>query len=157
MRATENDIAAAALGHPMRTAILREAAARETSPRTFIDTAEAKKMGATIGTCSYHFRVLADADLLTQVRTQQRRGALQHWYRASPSAAAMLAGLAGGVAGLAESVNGGPKKITVDFYGRDADVRGTIEFTDADIADGTVKFDVPRGVVAAGVHKVASK
>lgn len=37
-----------------------------------------------LGTVSYHVRALLDAGVLELARTEQRRGALAHFYRAAP-------------------------------------------------------------------------
>lgn len=39
----------------------------------------------TLGTVSYHVRALVTAGLIELVRTEQRRGALAHFYRATPN------------------------------------------------------------------------
>lgn len=67
---------AGALSHPYRVAILdRLARVGELSPRGF-----SADEGAPLGTVSYHFRTIAKAGLVELVRTEQRRGAIEHYY-----------------------------------------------------------------------------
>ena len=65
-----------ALSHPTRARILAELQAGEKSPVEL-----AKALGASLGTVSYHVRVLADAGVVDLARTSARRGAIQHHYR----------------------------------------------------------------------------
>lgn len=46
--------------------------------------------GTTLGTVSFHVRVLADLGALTLVRTEPRRGAVAHFYGVPPKTAAQL-------------------------------------------------------------------
>ena len=41
------------------------------------------ELGAPLGVVSYHVRMLRDYDCVELVRTEPRRGALQHFYRAT--------------------------------------------------------------------------
>jgi DNA-binding transcriptional ArsR family regulator len=67
-----------ALGHPLRAAILECLTEAESSPSEI-----AEKLGKTVGSVSYHTRVLRDAGCIELVRTAPRRGAVQHYYRAT--------------------------------------------------------------------------
>jgi DNA-binding transcriptional ArsR family regulator len=83
-RATEPDLLDA-LAHPIRLAIMRTAAT-EFSPKTAADA-----LGdVSLQLVSYHVRILHDAGLLTPTRTEPRRGAVEHFYRAAPEAAGRL-------------------------------------------------------------------
>ena len=77
-----------ALAHPIRLAIMR-AAVDQFSPKQMADS-----LGdVSLQLVSYHVRILRDAGLLTLTGTEPRRGALEHFYRASPDAASRLAAL----------------------------------------------------------------
>ena len=67
-----------ALGHPVRDRILRALNERVASPAEL-----AKEWGEPVVNVAYHFRVLRDCDAIELVREEQRRGALEHFYRAT--------------------------------------------------------------------------
>jgi len=67
-----------ALGHPVRDRILRALNDRVASPAEL-----AKEWGEPVVNVAYHFRVLRDCDAIELVRREQRRGALEHFYRAT--------------------------------------------------------------------------
>lgn len=66
-----------ALAHPLRIEILRRLQDRVASPSEL--TAE---LGADLRNISYHVQRLERLGLLELVQTKQRRGALEHFYRA---------------------------------------------------------------------------
>jgi DNA-binding transcriptional ArsR family regulator len=66
-----------ALAHPLRVSILRVLQSRVASPSEI-----AEEISAPLGNVSYHVRVLERAGLLKLVRTRQRRGAVEHYYKA---------------------------------------------------------------------------
>jgi DNA-binding transcriptional ArsR family regulator len=66
-----------ALAHPLRVNILRVLQNRVASPSDI-----ATELSAPLGNVSYHVRVLERAGLLKLERTRQRRGAIEHYYRA---------------------------------------------------------------------------
>lgn len=66
-----------ALAHPLRINILRVLQSRVASPSDI-----AAEISAPLGNVSYHVRVLERAGLLKLERTRQRRGAIEHYYRA---------------------------------------------------------------------------
>jgi DNA-binding transcriptional ArsR family regulator len=66
-----------ALAHPMRIRVLAILDERDASP---VQLAEI--LGASLGVVSYHVRTLLNLDLLRLVATHQRRGAVEHVYRA---------------------------------------------------------------------------
>ena len=68
---------AKALAHPLRARILQRLGERVASPGDL-----AVELGAPLGVVSYHVRMLRDYDCVELVRTEPRRGALQHFYRA---------------------------------------------------------------------------
>jgi DNA-binding transcriptional ArsR family regulator len=67
-----------ALAHPLRVNILRVLEDRVASPSEI-----ATELSAPLGNVSYHVRVLERAGLLKLARTRQRRGAVEHYYRAA--------------------------------------------------------------------------
>jgi DNA-binding transcriptional ArsR family regulator len=66
-----------ALAHPLRVAALTLLDDRTLSPKEL-----AEQLGVPLPLASYHIRRLHQLDLIELVGTQQRRGALQHFYRA---------------------------------------------------------------------------
>src|SRR5687768_14195288 len=69
---------AKALAHPLRARILQRLGERVASPGDL-----AVELGAPLGVVSYHVRMLRDYDCVELVRTEPRRGALQHFYKAT--------------------------------------------------------------------------
>lgn len=67
-----------ALAHPIRVAALALLEQEELSPK---DVAE--RLDVTLPLASYHVRQLASFGLIELVRTSPRRGAVQHYYRAT--------------------------------------------------------------------------
>jgi len=68
-----------ALAHPIRVYILEELQDRVASP-----TELSKETERSLGVVSYHANVLVSCGCLELVRTQPRRGALEHFFRATP-------------------------------------------------------------------------
>jgi DNA-binding transcriptional ArsR family regulator len=68
---------AKALAHPMRVRILSQLDERTASPSEL-----ATELDASLGVVSYHVRTLARLGLLKLVHKKQRRGAVEHYYRA---------------------------------------------------------------------------
>lgn len=69
---------AKALAHPLRVRILGLLEERTASPRELAD-----ELQVDLGVVSYHVRALARKGLLTLVSEKPRRGAVQHYYRAT--------------------------------------------------------------------------
>src|ERR1700712_5840276 len=69
---------AKALAHPLRARILQRLGERVASPGDL-----ATELDAPLGVVSYHVRMLRDYECVELVRTEPRRGALQHFYRAT--------------------------------------------------------------------------
>jgi len=68
-----------ALAHPLRVDILEELQDRIASPVEL-----AKDLERGLGVVSYHANMLVRCGCLEVVRTRQRRGAREHFYRATP-------------------------------------------------------------------------
>jgi DNA-binding transcriptional ArsR family regulator len=68
---------AKAISHPLRAAILERLARGVATPGEL-----AAQLGAPLGVVSYHVRMLRDYGMVELVRTEPKRGALQHFYRA---------------------------------------------------------------------------
>ena len=66
-----------ALAHPLRIRMLTVLNQRVTSPSEL-----AGELDEPIGNVSYHMRTLADLGMVELVRTEPRRGAVEHYYRA---------------------------------------------------------------------------
>src|ERR1041385_2450365 len=69
---------AKALAPPLPPRILQRLGERVASPRDL-----AVELDAPLGVVSYHVRMLRDYDCVELVRTEPRRGALQHFYKAT--------------------------------------------------------------------------
>ncbi len=70
-----------ALAHPLRQRILAILGRRVASPREI-----AEELGAKLGDVGYHVRMLREYGTIELVRTEQRRGAIKHYYRATTRA-----------------------------------------------------------------------
>lgn len=69
---------AKALAHPLRARILQRLGERVASPGDL-----AAELDAPLGVVSYHIRMLRDYQCIELVRVEPRRGALQHFYKAT--------------------------------------------------------------------------
>lgn len=79
--------AAFQLGHPERYRILRACALSPESPKTLASDAH------PLGTVAYHFRVLAEKDLIEILTHRSVRGARQTFYIATPRGKLLLRGM----------------------------------------------------------------
>lgn len=70
-----------ALGHELRVEILGILNERMASPNEL-----SKELDEGLSQVSYHVKVLKDYKTITQVKTEPRRGAVEHYYRATSSA-----------------------------------------------------------------------
>ena len=66
-----------AITHPLRHRVLVALSEGVASPK-----AVAKRLGVPLGRVSHHVRVLAELGAIELVRTEPRRGAVEHFYRA---------------------------------------------------------------------------
>lgn len=69
-----------ALAHELRVAILGILTERQASPNEL-----AKMLDEGLSQVSYHVKVLKDYGLITLIKTEPRRGAVEHYYRATAS------------------------------------------------------------------------
>ena len=67
-----------ALGHPLRAQLLTIFTERVASPNEL-----ANELGEGLSQTSYHVKVLRDLDLIELQSTQPRRGAVEHFYKAT--------------------------------------------------------------------------
>jgi DNA-binding transcriptional ArsR family regulator len=67
-----------ALAHPLRVEILAILNDRMASPNEL-----SKELEEGLSQVSYHVKVLRDFDMIRMVKTEPRRGAVEHYYRAS--------------------------------------------------------------------------
>lgn len=67
-----------ALSHPLRQRILLALNEREASPSQLAD-----RLGVRLTNLSYHFKVLVEQDAIELVKTEQVRGTVKHFYRAT--------------------------------------------------------------------------
>lgn len=75
---TAEDVLVRSLSHPTRRKVLRILSRRVASPSEM-----AAELRLPVGALSHHVRWLAAHDCITLVRTAQRRGAVEHYYRAT--------------------------------------------------------------------------
>jgi hypothetical protein len=68
-----------ALAHPLRVRILEALQGRVASP-----TELSKEMDVSLGVIAYHANTLAESGCLQLVKTRPRRGALEHFFTATP-------------------------------------------------------------------------
>lgn len=68
-----------ALAHPLRVEILQVLNEREASPNELMGM-----LRQPLGNVAYHSRVLEKCGCIEEVRTVQRRGAVEHYFRAVP-------------------------------------------------------------------------
>ncbi len=68
-----------ALAHETRVEILRILNEREASPRQL-----AKLLDQSLTQVGYHVKWLSDSEVIQLARTEPRRGAVEHYYRAKP-------------------------------------------------------------------------
>lgn len=70
-----------ALAHPLRARALQRFGEQPTSPAQV-----ASQLGVDVSLLAYHVRVLRELGCIELVGTKQRRGALEHFYRATDPA-----------------------------------------------------------------------
>lgn len=79
----KNTIIAKAVRHPIRRKILR-ALAEDTNAGGGVSPSKlAEQLEEPLGNISYHMRLLFEDGILRLVKTEPRRGAVEHFYRRS--------------------------------------------------------------------------
>lgn len=101
-------IACAGYGHPVRIRclILLES---EHSPSELHRLLSTTPDAPTLGTTSYHMRMLKQYGLIVETRTETRRGALEHYYVRTELADIVVAAIAN-LIGIPKRAPGRPKK-----------------------------------------------
>jgi DNA-binding transcriptional ArsR family regulator len=89
----------AALAHPIRVHILQASEYEAVSPSEV-----AVAIGEPLGVVAYHFRVLHNAGLIELTATEQRRGWIQSFYRATAPGWRDLASTLRGMVGETDSM-----------------------------------------------------
>jgi hypothetical protein len=108
MKVSELAPALAGLGHPVRLQclVLLEV---EHSPSGLAAELSEQFEGPTLGTVAYHMRMLRDYQLIEEVRTEPRRGAIEHFYKRTKLADEVLK-VVGPLAGIPARGSGRPSK-----------------------------------------------
>jgi DNA-binding transcriptional ArsR family regulator len=112
---------AKALAHPLRVRILTELHRGISSPNQL-----AQELDEPLGNVSYHVKTLLEYDCVELVKTEPRRGAVEHFYRATERAFFSDADWAKIPASARKGING----VILETIGRDATaamLEGTID------------------------------
>jgi DNA-binding transcriptional ArsR family regulator len=112
---------AKALAHPLRVRILTSLHKGISSPNQL-----ARELGEPLGNVSYHVKTLLEYDCVELVKTEPRRGAVEHFYRATERAFFSDAEWAKIPASARKGISG----VTLQAIGQDATealVAGTID------------------------------
>jgi DNA-binding transcriptional ArsR family regulator len=127
---------AKALAHPLRVRILSSLHKGISSPNQL-----AQELGEPLGNVSYHVKTLLEYDCVELVKTEPRRGAVEHFYRATERAFFSDADWAKIPASARKGING----VVLESVGQDATaamVAGTIDArTDTHISHTPVLLD----------------
>ena len=126
---------AKALAHPLRARILQRLGERVASPGDL-----AVELDAPLGVVSYHVRMLRDYDCVELVRTEPRRGALQHFYRATARPVLEEDQWRSLPAGLRRELAGETLSELVDDLGKSSDA-GLLEDADVMITRTPLELD----------------
>src|SRR4051812_13223151 len=126
---------AKALAHPLRARILQRLGERVASPGDL-----AVELGAPLGVVSYHVRMLRDYDCVELVRTEPRRGALQHFYKATARPNLDDAQWRTLPAGLRKELSGETIQELVDDLAQAADA-GTLEDPEVVVSRTPLELD----------------
>jgi DNA-binding transcriptional ArsR family regulator len=127
---------AKALAHPLRVRILSSLHKGISSPNQL-----AQELGEPLGNVSYHVKTLLEYDCVELVKTEPRRGAVEHFYRATERAFFSDADWAKIPASARKGING----VALQSIGQDATeamVAGTIDArTDSHISRSPLLID----------------
>jgi DNA-binding transcriptional ArsR family regulator len=127
---------AKALAHPLRVRILSSLQKGISSPNQL-----AQELGEPLGNVSYHVKTLLEYDCVELVKTEPRRGAVEHFYRATDRAFFSDSDWAKIPASARKGISG----VTLESIGQSATeamAAGTIEArTDSHLSDTTLQLD----------------
>jgi DNA-binding transcriptional ArsR family regulator len=90
------------LSHPARVEVMRVLGNRVASPKELAD-----ELGESVGNLSYHVKYLQNAGCIEITATAPRRGAIEHYYRLTPSEEAGATALRGLIAEAVSALNAG--------------------------------------------------
>jgi DNA-binding transcriptional ArsR family regulator len=113
-----------ALAHELRVEILGILTERMASPNQL-----SKMLGEGLSQVSYHVKVLEDYGLITLIKTEPRRGAVEHYYRATASTLLPAREWRGLDGGLRTAIGAGRASELFDGF---ADAVEANKLTDAD-------------------------
>jgi DNA-binding transcriptional ArsR family regulator len=127
---------AKALAHPLRVRILTSLQKGISSPNQL-----AQELGEPLGNVSYHVKTLLEYDCVELVKTEPRRGAVEHFYRATERAFFSDADWAKIPASARKGISG----VALEMIGKDvteAMVAGTIDArTDSHVTETSLLLD----------------
>ena len=127
---------AKALAHPLRVRILTSLHKGISSPNQL-----SQELGEPLGNVSYHVKTLLEYDCVELVKTEPRRGAVEHFYRATERAFFSDADWAKIPASARKGING----VVLESIGQDATaamVAGTIDArTDSHVSHTPLLLD----------------
>jgi DNA-binding transcriptional ArsR family regulator len=127
---------AKALAHPLRVRILTSLQKGISSPNQL-----AQELGEPLGNVSYHVKTLLEYDCVELVKTEPRRGAVEHFYRATERAFFSDADWAKIPASARKGISG----VTLQMIGKDATeamIAGTIDArTDSHVSQTSLLLD----------------
>ncbi|MBA3867349.1 MAG: helix-turn-helix transcriptional regulator [Solirubrobacterales bacterium] len=127
---------AKAFAHPLRVRILSSLHKGISSPNQL-----AQELGEPLGNVSYHVKTLLEYDCVELVKTEPRRGAVEHFYRATERAFFSDADWAKIPASARKGING----VVLESIGQDATaamVAGTIDArTDSHVSHTPLLID----------------
>jgi DNA-binding transcriptional ArsR family regulator len=127
---------AKALAHPLRVQILTSLQKGISSPNQL-----AQELGEPLGNVSYHVKTLLEYDCVELVKTEPRRGAVEHFYRATERAFFSDADWAKIPASARKGISG----VTLETIGKDvteAMIAGSIDArTDSHISETSLLLD----------------
>ena len=127
---------AKALAHPLRVRILSSLHKGISSPNQL-----SQELGEPLGNVSYHVKTLLEYDCVELVKTEPRRGAVEHFYRATERAFFSDADWAKIPASARKGING----VVLEAIGQDATaamVAGTIDArTDSHVSHTPLLLD----------------
>jgi DNA-binding transcriptional ArsR family regulator len=127
---------AKALAHPLRVRILTSLQKGISSPNQL-----AQELGEPLGNVSYHVKTLLEYDCVELVKTEPRRGAVEHFYRATERAFFSDADWAKIPASARKGISG----VALEMIGKDvteAMIAGTIDArTDSHISETSLLLD----------------